>query len=117
MSERKEGAEPPKVPFAQTNFDFLYDSFHQPLTDVITGEGVGGEGAMIGLNKKGELKHFQHTSQTKEAESELCKYAKSRDVEALDLKLSRYYNDVRGTMDDTFKYILCFYKVALHFNS
>jgi len=121
MNEKKEEKDlaspidPFKAPFGQTNFDFLYDSFHQPLTDVITGEGVGGEGGIIGLNKKGELRHFEHTTQTREAEKELCKYAKGRDIEMLDLKLSHYYNDSRGTMDDIFKYILCFYKVFFYY--
>ena len=95
--------------FARTNFDFLYDSFHQPLTDIISSEGE-----IIGINKKGELKRFEHNEDTEAIEGELCKYAKSKSCEMLDLRLTYYYNNHNGSLNDTLKYIMCFYKVNFY---
>ena len=89
-----------------SNFDFLYDSFHQPLTDILTLQG-----AMIGINLKGEIKHFNHTKETEVIEEELSKYCKEQKLNLLDLKLSHYYNSLGENLNDSLKYIMCFYKV------
>eukprot|EP01022_Parablepharisma_sp_SALTPOND_P001327 TRINITY_DN1060_c0_g1_i1.p4 TRINITY_DN1060_c0_g1~~TRINITY_DN1060_c0_g1_i1.p4 ORF type:complete len:215 (-),score=19.00 TRINITY_DN1060_c0_g1_i1:3954-4598(-) len=97
-----------KDQFVRTNFDFLYDNFHEPLTDVISKIEM-----LVGINKKNELKYFEHNEDTKAIEEELCHYAKTRNSEVLDLRLTYYYNNHSGTLNDTLKYILCFYKVLL----
>jgi uncharacterized protein YuzE len=90
----------------RSNFDALYDSFHQPLTDIISNEGH-----MIGINKKGELKGFEHTTETRHIETELSTYAKSWNSELLDLKLVQCYNECKDKLNDTLRYILSFYEV------
>ena len=115
LGDPKETQEPLQNPDAakelsQTNFDFLYDSFHQPLTDIISSKG-----SMIGIDKKGEIKHFQHTADTESVESQLCKYAKSRNIELLALRLTKCNNNNPGRINDSLKYILFFYKVVYLF--
>lgn len=92
---------------SHSNFDFLYDSFHQPLTDIISNEGH-----MIGINKKGELKCFEHSEETRGVETALRKYAKERNSELLDLRLEQCFARHGEKLSDTMKYILGFYKVS-----
>ncbi len=92
--------------FERTNFEFLYDSFHQPLTDI-----VSQRGEIIGLNTKGEFRRFEHTEITRAIEEELAAHAKARNVDMLELRLAYHFNLHNGTLNDTLKYILCFYKV------
>lgn len=97
-----------KPQFISSNFDFLYDSFHQPLTNLICCEGE-----MIGLTKDGELKHFEHTKISKEVENDLTKYAKEKNSEMLEVKIVSYYKIYKDELDEPLKYILSFYKVTL----
>eukprot|EP00826_Nyctotherus_ovalis_P002146 TRINITY_DN10404_c0_g1_i3.p2 TRINITY_DN10404_c0_g1~~TRINITY_DN10404_c0_g1_i3.p2 ORF type:complete len:117 (-),score=31.81 TRINITY_DN10404_c0_g1_i3:848-1198(-) len=91
---------------SHSNFDFLYDSFHQPLTDIISNEGH-----MIGINKKGELKCFEHSEETRGVETALRKYAREWNSELLDLNLAQCFARCGENLSDTMKYILSFYKV------
>ncbi len=102
--------QPPAVPATATNFEVLYDFFHEPLTDIISKEG-----GIIGINKKGELKKLEESEEIKAVEQELCKHVKARNSKMLDLRLTYFYNDYSGTMSDTMKYILSYYKVKFFF--
>jgi len=97
----------PKPMFVGSNFDFLYDSFHQPLANVISTEGE-----MIGLTKDGELKQFEHTKISKEVENDLAQYAEKRNIEMLEVKITSYYKIHKDELTEPLKYILSFYKVS-----
>lgn len=94
----------------RTNFEYFYDTFHDPLTDMISGDG-----RIVGIDKKGELRNFEHTAKTRAMEDELIRFAKERNTELLDAKLLEYFNEYGGAMNEIQKYILTFYKV-LHYN-
>lgn len=98
----------PKPQFVGSNFDFLYDSFHQPLANVISAEGE-----MIGLTKDGELKQFEHTKISKEVENDLAQYAEKKNISMLEVKITSYYKIHKDELTEPLKYILSFYKVPL----
>lgn len=97
----------PKPHFTGSNFDFLYDSFHQPLANVISNEGE-----MIGLTKDGELKPFEHTKTSKEVENDLAQHANARNMGTLEVKIVSYYKMYKDELNEPLKYILSFYKVS-----
>lgn len=103
---KEESKSIPNENMASTNFTSLYDPFRQPLTEIISKEGE-----LIGITKSGELKRFEHNEDTRAIEHELCEHAKTHNTEMLDLRLTYYYNSHSGTLNDSLKYILCFYKV------
>ena len=93
--------------FQNTNFECLYDSFHQPLTNIISNND-----GIIGINTKGELKRLELNEESKIEEAELSKYAKMREIKLLDLRLNAIYARHNETISDQLKYILFFYKVG-----
>lgn len=89
--------------FATTNFECLYDSFHEPLAEAILDEGE-----IIGIDQKGEIKQFMHTEESRSIEFELSKYTVARDSGKLESKLDEYLG--RQSAGDALNYILLFYK-------
>lgn len=106
LEEIKEPSAGPWKRFEHANFEFLYDSFRQPLTEI-----VSPLCGIVGLSNKGEFRRFQHTALTRGIEEELAEHAGRRDAETLDMRLTHHFGANNGSLDDTLKYLLCFYKV------
>jgi len=87
-----------------TNFQFLYDSFHRPETEVV-------QTGIMGIGSDGVLRKFEHDRTSKKLDEDLSRCAQNEPPERFAQRVSMLSESYEDNKSTSVAYILCFYTV------